>query len=424
MKNYLKAFNEFSINEMASTLSKLGVPKKLIKVIHNLPDAIEKIKPFTFKGGSQRRAELPPIAQNRPTHAVEVLDHFRMKKTELLGNNYGVHPYKQPGYLADLEKIPWGDTRILLAVPEPGGKYAGHAPRFDYIYSKESAWGKKAQGGGKKYRVLTMDEDGRILRDWQAYQGDLTYPRDPNNPDAPRRKRNDFKNFPTAADGKIDVYILDPEIEDYETTYQDMGGREMPVSRRVGVGKARALKRKRVKSREITGGSFIEDFSERFSKILNELFGKRKQKAAEKYAELIIRDDADPSEIAKLADVIATNPNVAETVNKYYKSFLTYLKANGDYADADLNEIGDIFSIYGGNLGIYASIADVIKTHGKSKALRNFAEFILTGDVNDIHKEMEKAIETPEEELGDDFEDMLDFDFDLENPFGEDEDQQ
>ncbi len=100
------------------------------------------------------------------------------------------------------------------------------------------------------------------------------------------------------------------------------------------------------------------------------------------------------------------------------------MKANGDYSDADLNEIGGIFSIYGGNLGIYASIADVIKTHGKSKALRNFAEFILTGDVNDINKEMEKAIETPEEELGDDFEDMLDFDFDLENPFGEDEGQQ
>ena len=415
MKNYLKGFNEFSLNEMASTLSKLGVPKKLVKVIHNLPDAIEHIRPFTFKAGSQRNAELPPIAQNRPTHAVEVLDHFRMKKTELLGNNYGYHPYKQPGYLADLEKVPWGDTRILLAVPEPGGRYAGEAPRFDYIYSKESAWGKKAQGGGKKYRVLTMDADGRILRDWQAYQGDLTYPRDPNNPDAARRKRNDFKNFPTAADGKIDVYILDQEIEDYENDYQDMGGNMGRVSKRVPIGKARALKRKRVKSRQITGPSFVEEFGEKFSKILKDIFGKRKQKAAEKYAQLILRDDADHGEIAKLNDTINTNANVMETISRYYRNYLTYLKANGDYQKTNLDEIDQIF--YPDNLEKYASIEDVVKVHGKMKALRNFAEFILTGDVNDIHKELETAIDAPEEELSDDFEDMLDFDFDLENPF-------
>ena len=103
MKNYLKGFNElFAINEMASTLSKLGVPKKLIGVIHRLPDKIEKIRPFTFKAGRERSAELPPIAQNRPSHAVEVVDHFRMKKTELLGNRYGTHPNKMPGFLADL----------------------------------------------------------------------------------------------------------------------------------------------------------------------------------------------------------------------------------------------------------------------------------------------------------------------------------
>ena len=421
MKNYLKGFGElFQVNEMASSLSKLGVPKKLIGVIHKLPDKIEKIRPFTFKSGNERRAELPPIAQNRPSHEVGVLDHFRMKKTELLGNNYGSGSMKLPGYLADLEKVPWGDLRILLAVPEPGGRYAGQAPRYDYIYHKASAWGKKAQGGGKKYRVLTMDQDGRILRDWQAYQGDLTYPRDPNNPDAPRRKRNDFKNFPTAADGKIDVYILDPEIVDYETSYQDMGGRNVPVSHRVGIGKARAKARKRSGARLITSDAFIQDFADKFSKILKDIFGKRKQKAAQKYAELILRDDAPAEEINRLSDIINSNRDVMDNVKDYYKKYLQYLKSNGDYSKLDQSEVGE--GLYLGNSDLYASINDVVKKHGNMKALRNLAEFILTGDVNDIHNEMEVAIDAPEAELSDDFEELVDFDFDLENPFGDEDD--
>jgi len=423
MKNYLKGFNElFAINEMASTLSKLGVPKKLIGVIHRLPDKIEKIRPFTYKAGSERRAELPPIAQNRPSHAVEVLDHFRMKKTELLGNKYGTHPNKMPGFLADLEKVPWGDTRILLAVPNPGGRYAGRAPRYDYIYHKASAWGKKAQGGGKKYRILTMDEDGRILRDWQAYQGDLTYPRNPNDPGAERMKRNDFKDFPTAADGKIDVYILDPEIVDYETEFQDMGDRRIdPVSHRVGIGKARKTARERAKSKYLDSDSFIDDFADKFSRILNDIFGKRKQQAAQRYAELIVRDDAPREEINRLSSLINSNRDVLDNIKDYYKKYLSYLKANGDYEQAKQSEIGD--ELYLGNLGQYASINDIIKKHGKMKALRNLAEFILTNDVNDINREMEMAIETPGEQFSDDFDfdSMVDDVLDLENPFGDDE---
>lgn len=418
MKNYLKGFNEMlKVNEMASSLSKLGVPKKLIGVIHRLPDKIEKIRPFTFKAGSERRAELPPIAQNRPSHEVGLLDHFRMKKTELLGNNYGTHPNKLPGYLADLEKLPWGDTRILLAVPNPGGRYAGKAPRYDYIYHKASAWGKKEQGGGKKYRILTMDEDGRILRDWQAYQGDLTYPRNPNDPGAERMKRNDFKDFPTAADGKIDVYILDPEIVDYETEIQDMGLRQDAVPHRVGIGKARKQARERAKTKYIDSGSFIDDFADKFSKILSDIFGKRKQQAAQRYAELIVRDDAPREEINRLSALINSNSDVLDNMMNYYKNYLKYLKDNGDYENAKQSEIEEGHYFY--NLERYASINDVINKHGKMKALRNLAEFILTNDVNDVNKEMEMAIETPGDQFSDDFdfEDMVDDVLDLENPF-------
>jgi hypothetical protein len=418
MKNYLKGFNEmFQINEMASSLSKLGVPKKLIKVIHNLPDKIEKIKPFTFKSGSERKAELPPIGGNRPSHEVGVINHFRMRKTELLGNNYGTGSGKLPGYLADLEKVPWGDMRILLAVPEPGGKYAGQAPRYDYIYHKASAWGKKEQGGGKKYRILTMDQDGRILRDWQAYQGDLTYPRNPSDPDAEIRKRNDFKNFPAAADGMIDVYILDPEIVDYETSFQDMGGREVPVSHRVGIGKARAEARSRTGLKLITSETFIQDFADSFSNILNNIFGKRKNSAAQKYAELILRDDAPRDEIARLSRIIHSNQDVMDNIKTFYKQYLQYLNQNGDYLPSNISEIGTGMNI--SSLDMYASINDVVKKQGKMKALRNLAEFILTGNVNDIYKEKEFNVDAPEAELSDDFENLLDFDFDLENPFGD-----
>jgi hypothetical protein len=57
-------------------------------------------------------------------------------------------------------------------------------------------------------------------------------------------------------------------------------------------------------------------------------------------------------------------------------------------------------------------------------ALRKLAEFILTGEVDDIHKEMEVAIggfgDEEEEVSAEDFESMLDYEgIDLEDPFGE-----
>lgn len=422
MKNYLKGFSDFyKLNEMASTLSKLGVPKKLIKVIHNLPDKIEKITPFDFKSGGRRSYELPPIGQNRPSHAVEVKDHFRMKKTELLGDNYGIH--KSPGFLADLEKVPWGDTRILLAVPEPGGKYAGKAPRYDYIYHKGSAWGKVSQGGGKKYRVLTLDDEGRILRDWQAYQGKLKYPRDPNDPIAERKERNDFKDFPTAADGKIDVYILDTEIVGTERVPQQLGLKEIPPGdtynkpvHDVGIGKARMTARERVKSRLMNSDVFIDNFASRFKEIIATIFGKRKQQAAAAYADLILQDDADPQMINDLQKTININPDVMENIERYYRDFIKYANLAGDYRKADFSEIGDTLNLGEYNLKNYASIIDMIDKHGKDKVLRMFGEFILTGKVSGLNKDdLEDELDTVTDT--EDFEDMLDFDFDLENPF-------
>ena len=425
MKNYLKGFNElFAVNEMASTLSKLGVPKKLITVIHNLPDKIEKIKPFTYDKGDQRSFEIPPIGQNRPSHSVGVLDHFRMKKTQLLGNMYGSHPAKMPGYLADLEKVPWGDTRILLAVPNPGGKYAGEEPRYDYIYHKASAFGKKEYGGGKKYRILTMDKDGRILRDWAAYQGKLTYPKDPNRPDEPKKFRDDFKDFPTDVNGYIDVYILDPEIVDYQTELQNMGPREMPKSHRVPIGKARAQSRERLKAKLVNSDTFVEDFAKRFQSIIASLFGKRKQQAAAAYAQLILRDDADPREINRLQTVINTNQNVMDNISDFYKNFLKYLRSRGDYQEAKMDEFGNNLYMNQGNLGSYASLLDILNKHGKDKALRNFAEFILTGDVNDVYTESEIELEPTagtKRDSEEEFKSMLDYDFDIENPFGDED---
>ena len=425
MKNYLKGFNElFAVNEMASTLSKLGVPKKLITVIHNLPDKIEKIKPFTYDKGDQRSFEIPPIGQNRPSHSVGVLDHFRMKKTQLLGNMYGSHPAKMPGYLADLEKVPWGDTRILLAVPNPGGKYAGQEPRYDYIYHKASAFGKKEYGGGKKYRILTMDQDGRILRDWAAYQGKLTYPKDPNKRDEPAKFRNDFSDFPTDANGFIDVYILDPETVDYQTEYQKMGPREAPKSHRVPIGKARAQSRERLKTKLVNSDTFIDDFAKRFQSIIASLYGKRKQQAAAAYAQLILQDDADPREINRLQATINTNQDVMNNIAELYKNFLNYLRSKGDYLEAKMDEFGNSVSIYSGNIGRYASLLDILNKHGKDKALRNFAEFILTGDVNDVYTESEIELEPTagtKRDSEEEFKSMLDYDFDIENPFGDED---
>lgn len=420
MKNYVKGFNEmFKVNEMASTLSKLGLPKKLVGVIHKLPDTIEKIKPFTYNQGSRgRQAELEPISQNRPSHEVEVLDHFRIKKTALLGNK--TSDKSGPGFLADMEKFPLAkDMRIILAVPEPGGKYAGTAPRFDYIYHKGTAWGKREDGGGKKYRVLTMDADGNIVRDWAAYQGKLTYPKNPQEPDAPIKFRNDFKDFPTAADGKIDVYILDLEEVGTEFTSRDMGSgisQTLPVP----IGKARKTKRDRESSRSYSGENFLNDFASKFEGILTSLFGKRKEKAREKYRELVADGtDISTDQMRNLQRLIQDNTTVEANLATYYKNFLKYLMDNGSYAITSLSEIDKMTNISPSNYKSYASIEDVISKHEKMKALRSFAEYILTGSVEDINTDFDSTIEEPEYQSPDsEFEDLIDVDFDMENPHG------
>jgi len=422
MKNYLKGFDElFLINEMASTLSKLGLPKRLVGVIHKLPDKIEQIRPFTYNQGDRaRQAELEPIGQNRPSHEVEVIDHFRMKKTELLGNKTA--DKSGPGFLSDMEKFPLAkDMRIILAVPEPGGKYAGQEPRYDYIYHKGTAWGKRHQGGGKKYRILTMDQEGNIVRDWHAYQGKLTYPRDPNNPNAPSKFRDDFKDFPTAADGKIDVYILDHETVDHETAYQDMGGSGGKRSHLVPIGKARKLGRDRKKAALYNGVAFINEFASKFENILEHLFGKRKDAAREKYRELVAAgEDISTEEMRDLQRTIQNNEAVSDNINMYYARYLKYLMTNGAYDKTSLDEIEGNDNISSSEYQKYASIEDIIEKHGKMKSLRNFAEYILTGEVDDVNKEMEVAIDEPEYSMEDEFKDLIDIDLDLENPFDED----
>ena len=434
MKNYVKGFNEmFKVNEMASTLSKLGLPKRLVGVIHKLPDTIEKIKPFTYNQGSRsRQAELEPISQNRPSHEVRVVDHFRMRKTELLGNQNSSKT--KPGFLANMEQFPLAkDMRIILAVPEPGGKYAGVAPRFDYIYHKGTAWGKRDDGGGKKYRVLTMDADGNIVRDWAAYQNELTYPKNPMEPNAPIKKRNDFKDFPTAADKKIDVYILDLEEVGTEFTSRDMG-KGITKTEPVPIGKARQLARDRKKAASYSieivdngerkmlygGNAFIYEFAKRFEGILTNLFGKRKEKAREKYRELVADGtDISTDQMRNLQRLLQDNTTVEANIATYYKNFLKYLMDNGSYAITSLSEIDKMTNISSSNYKSYASIEDVISKHEKMKALRSFAEYILTGSVEDINTDFDSTIEEPEYQSPDnEFQDLIDVDFDMENPHG------
>ena len=319
-----------------------------------------------------------------------------------------------------MEKFPLAkDMRIILAVPEPGGKYAGTAPRFDYIYHKGTAWGKREDGGGKKYRVLTMDEDGNIVRDWAAYQGKLTYPKNPMEPSAPIKKRNDFKDFPTAADGKIDVYILDLEEVDTEFTSRDMGGgisQTLPVP----IGKARKMKRGRESSRSYSGENFLNDFTGKFEGILTNLFGKRKEKAREKYRDLVADGtDISTDQMRNLQRLVQDNTTVEANLATYYKNFLKYLMDNGSYAITSLSEIDKMTNISSSNYKSYASIEDVISKHEKMKALRSFAEYILTGSVEDINTDFDSTIEEPEYQSPDnEFEDLIDVDFDMENPHG------
>ena len=153
----------------------------------------------------------------------------------------------------------------------------------------------------------------------------------------------------------------------------------------------------------------------------------------EKYGELLAAGtDATSDEMRDLHNTMLTNQDVNANLVNYYIKFLKYLMVHGKYENSDLVEIldadgNDIPGISASQLKNLVSITDVIDKHSKMSALRKLAEFIITGEVDDVHKEMEQAVDGFEEQgeketETDDFESMLDYEgIDLENPFDEEE---
>ena len=97
------------------------------------------------------------------------------------------------------------------------------------------------------------------------------------------------------------------------------------------------------------------------------------------------------------------------------------MMANGKYEMSNLTEISDEDDRDIPGLGSFevkklASITDVINKHSLMSALRKFAEYILTGEVDDVYKEMEIS-DTGDEEDDDFASKYIDVEgLDLENP--------
>ena len=93
----------------------------------------------------------------------------------------------------------------------------------------------------------------------------------------------------------IDVYILDTELSgETERSIQDLGTRGEKVHWNVPIGKARKLGRARQKAKWEKANVFVNSFlegigenSKSHNDILTSIFGKRKEEARQKYAELI-----------------------------------------------------------------------------------------------------------------------------------------
>lgn len=484
--------NESELFEMASTLSRLPIPKKMVSAIHRLSS--EDVKPFTYKegrkGGEQdwrhggdakkigswrmsdankklidkiskegvgaltdEEKEKVTDAENNAAamgfrnishedrailiasktykdpgvlpHDVDVIDpaekfpelveergvkllkdengmpYARFKKTRLLGNMYDMPVARQrregrrkdPGFLANISNTPWGGMRMLLAVPD--------ANRYDYVYFKGRAFYGKDERGGKKYRVVTMDEDGNLIRDWMAYQGKIKFPEEVGGGES----RDDFKNFPSNDDGYINVYFLDVE----DTSAQEK-------------------REKRVGARKVTNKMFLETFKVKFENIIESIYGNKKDRAKVKLAEILgdisyeearqaLEGDA-REEMMSLKRFIDSEDGALRGLGSKYAAFLKYMKRKGSYygiqdsgsSKDDWKELSDIAGGFGHgtNVNDYASIEDIIDIHTMGSALRKFAEFILTGEVDDVWKEMDVAIGDFEEVMGDDDEDLLD----------------
>jgi len=364
-KQHLIGFSDFSgsssIFEMASELSKIGVPKDLMQFIHNLTgEKIERTQSGMMRGGKFRTLHGEyggdwPSAQDAPmSHDVEVIGQKSGKD-------------RIYAYLTGLPTEVDTDLRLILVNPEE--------EMVHYITKKT----------GK-------------TRDWKGY--------DPDRPNV-SQKRGFYMRIitidretgePVAAwRGTISQLLED--VTDESILYI------MEQEERV------TTKRSARKEHLMTDEKFLDHFKNKYIEMVTKGLEKKTGKRKEEFKQMV--SNLDPEDFSKLAndswirqselsqsmkDIIQksaeiSNGTVDEGMLKVeLRKFLEYLANEGKY-ETDPNQSYDKIAL----------LDDVIAKHSLMGTCSKFLQYIVTGKTASVAKDIFTELGLEDLGLGDDF---------------------
>lgn len=366
-KQHLIGFSDFSgsssIFEMASELTKIGVPKDLMQFIHNLTgEKIERTQSGMMRGGKFRTlhgeygGDWPSAKDSPMSHDVEVIGQKSGKD-------------RIYAYLTGLPTETDTDLRLILVNPEE--------EMVHYITKKT----------GK-------------TRDWKGY--------DPDRPNV-SQKRGFYMRIitidretgePVAAwRGTISQLLED--VTDESILYI------MEHEERV------VKKREARKELLMDADKFLDHFKKKYINIVNKGLEKKTGKRKEEFAQMM--KDADPADFAKMAassdswmrksdlpqSIIDIMTKAAEIENGVVdegmlkvelRKFLEYLANEGKY-ETDPEQRYDKVAL----------LDDVIAKHSLMGTCSKFLQYIVTGKTATVAKDIFTELGLEDLGLGDDF---------------------
>lgn len=354
---YLKGFKEFStypsLNEMASELTKLGVPKNMMQFIHKLGGQLNKmayygdtqIDPKTGKETSTFHTRKEPYkAKGGPWPEREdiPLSHDISVQGTKTGKKNIYH------YLANiLDSRQDTGLRLILVNPNQDqvhyitrktGKMSKQQLAAAGISDTEEARTKGiSQKRGLYVRVITVDGDsGNPIAAWEGTIGQMA---------------EDMDNDSV-------LYIMEPEDR---------------------VRTARKVRKDRT---EVTEDSFIKYFIDNFTKIADDLTKKKSSKSREEFtkimSELSPEDFADINnanteiggKLSKLTAEIKGDAIDPESLKPKLNNFLELAFKEGEYEQMDDGMNSD-----------KASLTNMAEVHTMPTVASMFLQYIVLGKV-------------------------------------------
>jgi hypothetical protein len=413
--NLLNSFEEFigALLE-ASTLSKTGMPSKMISAVHKKAEHWERYPRMahTYRGG----AAIPmPYKYHRPSHDIEITEPVRLTGQKTSTSPFGRTDRELTSRYADLhwflESLPLGENRALIANPE--------LDFYMYIYHKSKSKGAT----GFQYAILWWDPQQNKAVDFgyselTTQAVDLSQIRSVHDTKGGNRsdKIQEFVRAVTR-DGKDYAPSTSKPLYAYRLVVDETGSQEPRETRT-----SRAKQKAPVLSNDV-----ISLFAKRAAGILSAAKVKSKEElmAEIRKARTYISKPV-PESVEELAHSLGVNPG--SLYNFFFSSFLNFRKdlyerGSGAYQKTPGFDL-EIENSYSGwpNIyeypqksfspdeerlnpeqafreaqpekyrrslpapGDYASIPSIIKYHSLDGMMHMFLYYILTGNISSAKK--------------------------------------